>query len=153
GQSRSGEAAKMSMITLEQVVGCPTLPSLPAVALQVLKLAANPNVQLDEIAEIIQNDPALAARILKTVNSSFYGLSNPCPTIRRALSYLGLNAVKSLVLSFSLADWANAGQKPANPQDMWGCCILSAAVSRRLATLLNVADPEEAFLAALMQDI
>jgi hypothetical protein len=78
----------MAKPTLESSLACPNLPSLPTVAMEVLELTRNANVQLTEIADVVQNDPALCAKILKTVNSSFYGLTKPCPTITRALTYL-----------------------------------------------------------------
>jgi two-component system cell cycle response regulator len=143
----------MPLITLEEVLACPNLPSLPSVAIEVLNLARKRNVELDEIACVIQNDPALCARILKTVNSSFYGLSKPCPTMTRALAYLGLNTVKSLVLGFSLVDCVKAGDDVDDLQDYWGRSVLSATASRKLANLTSSCDPEEAFLGALMQDI
>jgi two-component system cell cycle response regulator len=96
----------MKQVTIEQVIANPALVSLPSVALDVLALTRRPGVKLSDIAAVVQNDQALTAKILKTVNSSFYGLPRPCPTITRALTYLGLSAVKSLVLGFSLIDTA-----------------------------------------------
>src|SRR5262245_24495269 len=150
---RVGVSRFMSSVTLEHVLSCPGLPSLPTVAVQVLNLARNPNVQLDQIARVIQNDPALCARILKTVNSSFFGLSKPCPTITRALAYLGLNTVKSLVLGFSLVDWIETSDDVDDLQDYWRRSVCSAATARRLAAMVKGCDPEEAFVAALVQDI
>lgn len=143
----------MPSINLEQVLTCPNLPSLPAVAIEVLNLASKRNVDLNQIASAIQNDPALCVRILKTVNSSFYGLSKPCPTMTRALAYLGLNTVKSLVLGFSLVDWVGSGEEMDDLQDFWQRSVFCAAASRRIATMTGRCDPEEAFLASLMQDI
>lgn len=143
----------MKVVSLEQVLACPTLPTLPAVAVEVLKLAGKRDVHLDEIARAIQNDPALCARILRTVNSSFYGLSKPCPSITRAMAYLGLNLVKSLVLGFSLVDVVNSKGDSEDLQDCWRRSVFSAAACRRLANFTGACDPEEAFLAALIQDI
>lgn len=140
-------------LTLDDVVLCPNLPSLPAAAVQVLELAQDSDVRLKAMAEVIQNDPALTARILKTVNSSYYGLQKPCPTILRALTYLGLNLVKSLVLGFSLVDVTRRAADGFDFQDFWRRSLCSAATARRLAMLHRRCDPEEAFIAALMQDI
>ena len=143
----------MPSISLDQVLACPNLPSLPAVAVEVLALTTKPNVSLEEIARIVQNDQALSARILKTVNSSFYGLSKPCPTITRAIAYLGLNTVKSLVLGFSLVDCSRSSDEGFDLIDYWRRCIYSAAAARCIAMGTHVCDPEEAFTAALMQDV
>jgi diguanylate cyclase (GGDEF)-like protein len=142
----------MPHVTLDQVLACPNLPSLPAVALDVLKLTNTANINLNEIAQLVQNDQALCAKILKTVNSSFYGLSKPCPTITRAFTYLGLSTVKSLVLGFSLVD-CTRGEHGFDLIDYWRRCIYSAAAARRVATISGACDPEETFIAALMQDL
>ncbi len=143
---------------IEKVLAAPSLPSLPAVAIEVLELTQNPEVPIPAIAKLVQNDQALAGRILKTVNSSFYGLSKPCPTISRAMAYLGLNTVKSLVLGFSLAEAFMDGVEE-NPfgfclVDLWRGALFSAASSRTFAARhMRTVDPDEVFTAALLQDI
>src|SRR5215475_8477778 len=87
---------------LQRIRQCPNLPSLPAIAMQVLDLAQKADVDIAEIAKIISKDPALSSKILKTVNSSFYGRSQHVGTISHAMVILGLQSVKSLVLGFSL---------------------------------------------------
>src|ERR1051325_10899377 len=86
----------------EKIRQCPSLPSMPAIALQVLELAQKDQVDIAEIARVISKDPALSSKILRTVNSSFYGRANTISTISHALVILGLQAVKTLVLGFSL---------------------------------------------------
>jgi len=143
----------MRTITLDQVLACPNLPSLSTVAVEVLALTQDQNVRLTEIARVVQNDQALAAKILKTVNSSYYGLAKPCPSITRALTYLGLSTVKSLVLGFSLVDMTRQSDGAFDLIDYWRRCVYSAAATRRIVLITAVADPEEAFIAALMQDL
>src|SRR5215207_3796202 len=87
---------------VQRIRQCPTLPSLPSIAVQVLDLAQRANVDIAEIARIISKDPALSGKILRTVNSSFYGRSQHVSTISHALVILGLQSVKTLVLGFSL---------------------------------------------------
>ena len=81
----------MNHNVLHRVLRSPRLPSLPTIALDVIDLAQQPNVHIDRIADTIRHDPALSSRILKTVNSSFYGQSQTISTISRALVVLGLN--------------------------------------------------------------
>lgn len=144
-------------VTLEQVIASPHLPSLPAVALQVLELTRDENVKLADLANVIQADQALAARVLRTVNSSYYGLRKPCPTVTRAIGYLGLNTVKTLVLCFSIVDTVDGGNSEFDITfdfiSYWKRAVYSAASARYIARLTESCDPEEAFLAALMQDI
>src|SRR5215471_1697324 len=87
---------------VERIKQCPNLPSLPAIAMQVLEMAQKADVDIAEIARIISKDPALSSKILRTVNSSFYGRSQHVSTISHALVILGLQSVKTLVLGFSL---------------------------------------------------
>jgi HD-like signal output (HDOD) protein len=87
---------------LAQIRQCPNLPSLPAIAMEVLGLAQSDEVDLGEIARIISKDAALSSKILRTVNSSFYGRSQSVSQVSHALVILGLQSVKTLVLGFSL---------------------------------------------------
>ena len=144
-----------TQVTIDSVLACPQLPTLPGVALQVLELTGRNEVKLQEIAECVQADQALTGKILKTVNSSFYGLSKPCPTISRAIGYLGLNTVKSLVLGFSLVDMVGSDTEDSafDYQKYWRRSIYSAAAARILAEHTRTCDPEETFITALLQDV
>lgn len=143
----------MNAPILDKVLACPDLPSLPTVAVELLALTRDPDVDLGDIADLVQHDQGLASRILRTVNSSYYSLSQPCPTIKRALAYLGLTTVKSLVLGFSLVELSKGCRLGFDLMDYWRRCLYSAAAARRLATATGAFDPDEAFIAALMQDI
>jgi len=143
----------MSATEFDRVITAKNLPSLPAVAVHVLELARNPDVSLDDIARVIQNDQAIAAKVLRTVNSSYFGLGQPCGTIARAIGYLGLNAVKSLVLGFSLVDMSNSIEDGFDLEAYWQRSIYSAAAARRIADEATNVHPDEAFCAALFADI
>src|SRR6516162_5288656 len=95
-------AVVMNQELANRIKQCPNLPSLPSVAVQVLELAQQSDVDITQIARIISKDPALSGKILRTVNSSFYGRSQHVSTISHALVILGLQSVKTLVLGFSL---------------------------------------------------
>jgi diguanylate cyclase (GGDEF)-like protein len=145
----------MNRTVMESVLNSPRLPTLPAVAIQLLELTADENVDLKAIAEIVRYDQALAAKVLRTVNSSFYGLTKPCATIRQALVYLGLNTVKSLVLGFSLVETMDGGGDNSVDFDFvtyWRRSLYSAVAAREISARVRCEDPEEAFLAAIMQD-
>ena len=144
----------MNQELLEKIRQCPTLPSLPAIALQVLELAQQDQVDLGEIARVISKDPALSGKILRTVNSSFYGRSQSISTISHALVILGLQSVKTLVLGFSLV--GNLSKNKAKGFDhmtYWRRSIYSATAARLLAVKLQIVQQEECFLVALLQDL
>jgi len=143
----------MSKLHLEEVLHCPNLPSLPAVAVRLLELTSDPDVALRDIAKLVQQDQGLACKVLKTVNSSFYGLSSPCSSIDRAMGYLGLNTVKSLVLGFSLIETTKGVDAGFDLEAHWRRAIIGATGARAVAKLVGGVDAEEAFTAALFQDV
>ena len=142
----------MSDITIDDVIQCHALPTLPAIAIQVLELTQCADTDFRKIGQTVQNDAALTTRILRTVNSSFYGLSKPCPTISRALTYLGMNTVRALVLGFSMVDMTRS-VPGFDFGRFWRQSMYSAAAARRLAAAHRCCDPDEAFTLALIQDI
>lgn len=139
---------------MDEVLLCPNLPSLPAVAMEILDLTDDPNVPIKKIAGVVQQDQALAGKVLKTVNSSFYGLSKRCASIDRAMAYLGMNTVKSLVLGFSLVDATKVAEGTGfDLMGHWRRAIIGATASRIIAEQTRTCDPDEAFTAGLFQDI
>lgn len=139
---------------LQDILNCPTLPSLPAVAVRVLELTGNPDVRMGELSDTIQADQALAAKILRTVNSSFYGLRKRCTSIDKALVLLGLGPVKSLVLGFSLVTAVGRAEDGGFDYVAYWRRGLETAVSAKLiADGLGYECADEAFLAGLFQDI
>jgi HD-like signal output (HDOD) protein len=105
--------------------------------------------------KLISNDPALVARILKVVNSAFYGLPGQIGSINRAIVLLGLNAVKNIVIAASLTKLFRGGR--ISPQfsakDLWAHSIAVGVFSKMIVGRLNNALPDEAFLAGLIHDI
>lgn len=140
-------------ISLDQILSHGSVPTLPVVAMQLLEMTSNPDVSLNEIAVLIQSDPGLASKVLKTVNSSFYGLSKPCPSIERAIVILGLKAIKSLVLGFSMVNLTKDIDEQIDLGDFWQHTILAAVGARQIAQDVGMPEPDEVFAAALMQDI
>ncbi len=138
----------------KKVLKCPRLPSLPAIAIEVIELCRQQDINIKQIAETISNDPALSSKILKTVNSSFYGLSQRVSTISHALVILGLNSVKTLALGFSLLDTFKDDEGGEfNMMLLWKRCLYSAVGGRAIAQEAGVLDHEQAFLAGLLKDI
>src|SRR5438034_7521170 len=76
----------------ELLLSCATLPTLPAAAMYVLKLTEEDKTEMDDLAQMIGRDPALSVKILRAVNSPFYGLGQKVSTISQAVVLLGLHA-------------------------------------------------------------
>jgi two-component system, cell cycle response regulator len=122
--------------------------------MQVLELTSKVDVDIAEIARIISKDPALSTKILRTVNSSFYGRSQHVSTISHSLVILGLQSVKTLVLGFSLVTSLNKNKgKGFKHLQYWRRSIFAATAARTIAIKMKLVQQEEAFLAALLQDI
>ena len=144
----------MGQEILERILSSPRLPSLPTIALEVIELVQQPDVDINRIAETIQHDPALSTKILKTVNSSFYGQSKAVSTISQALVILGLNSVKTLALGFSLVNnLKGAGDEGFDHFAFWKRCLYSAVAARAVCREIGLVQQEEALLAGLMQDL
>lgn len=144
----------MNDAVMARITECPNMPTLPAVAVQILDLTARRDVELSDIAKVIENDPAMTTRVLKTVNSSFYGLTRRVGSIRQALAYLGMETVKGLVLGFSLARTFDDDEDVIfDFEEYWKRSIFAASAARAIASMVRLDDPEEAFVAALVRDI
>lgn len=144
----------MNETLLHKVLSCSKLPTLPAVALRVIELTSDDNVTMRQLAEVIENDQGLAMKILKTVNSSFYGLPRQCSTLTHAQALLGLNAIKTLALGFTLvSSLQEEGESCFDYESYWRRSIYTAVASKAVASMVRIGDAEEAFLGGLLQDI
>ncbi len=142
----------MGMGVREKLAKCADLPSMPAVAIQILDLCQRDEPDMGEIAKLIGSDPALSAKILRLTNSPMYGLKCQVRTVSHAICLLGLSAVRPLALSFSLVKGLQSRDRKALTW-FWKRSLLSAVAARELAAASNYRLGEEAFLGALLQDI
>lgn len=129
------------------------LYSLPAVAMEVLRLTGEPKLDSRALKECLERDPALTARILKVVNSSLFGLTRPATDLGQALGLLGTRPLKMLVLGFSLPKELFSGLAADVLSRYWRRTLIKAVAARELAEKLIDAPADEAFTAGLVQDI
>lgn len=130
------------------------LPVLPQVATVVLRLADDPNASARNLEKMIERDPALAAKTLRVANSSYYGLSNVA-TVGRAISILGLNTIRSLVISVSYQQMIS-GRITAKNFDkvaFWTHSLAVATASRILGKMHKPDKAEELYIAGMMHDV
>ncbi len=130
-----------------------TLYSLPTVAVKVLQLADDPQLDTPRLKECIENDPALTSRILRVVNSSLFGLSSPVADLGQALTLLGVKPLKLLVLGFSLPEGLYAGLSAELLQWYWEHTLTKAVAARQLCQSLWRKPGDDAFLIGLLQDL
>jgi len=139
---------------VDSVLDSPQLPSLPAIALEIIRLVQEDEADVDQIADTISLDPALSSKLLKTVNSSFYGLPKTVGSVHQAVIVLGLNSVKTLALGFSLVgNMTSAGGDGFDHYAFWRRSLFSATAAKQLCDQLNIVQAEEVFIASLLQDV
>ncbi|MCK5914240.1 MAG: HDOD domain-containing protein, partial [Desulfuromusa sp.] len=130
-----------------------TLPSPPAIAVQILNAVQNHESDLSELVKIISADPALTGKMLQIANSSFYSLKSEVTSIDRALSVLGTNIIKNIALSFVIAtDLRGEDQSGFDFDDYWRRSVTSAVAADLLSQQLGQKD-EDIFVTALLHDI
>ncbi len=131
------------------------IATLPEITLRIIELVEDPDSTANDLHKIIANDPALCSRILKVVNSAFYGLPGQIGSINRAIVLLGLNAVKNIAIAASLAKLFKGGSLTGtfNARDLWDHSIAVATGCKMVAENLKLGLTDEAFLAGLMHDI
>lgn len=140
--------------TLEAFVqGARKLYSLPAVAVEVLSLTDDPKADAARLKACIERDPALTARLLRVVNSSLFGLIRPVADLSQAIAMLGANALKLLVLGFSLPEQLFAQKASDVLRLYWRRALTRAVAARDLAALIKDKHGDEAFIAGLLGDL
>jgi HD-like signal output (HDOD) protein/GGDEF domain-containing protein len=140
--------------TLDRLVSrAGQLYSLPAVAMQVLELTNNPQVDTRALKDCIENDPALTGKILRIVNSSLFGLSRQVSDLNQALALLGTKPLKLLVLGFSLPPGLFAGVTSDVLGYYWRHTLTKAVAGREISETLFDVPGDDAFIAGLLQDI
>jgi diguanylate cyclase (GGDEF)-like protein len=130
-----------------------SIPSAPAVVMQILKLSQDPDIGTARIAEVISRDPALAAKILKVANSAWCGLQREVITVNQAVSLLGVNGAMSMALSFSLVQGLQKISGTFDSHYYWRRSIIAAIAALSISSFISTPNREELFVAGLLQDI
>jgi diguanylate cyclase (GGDEF)-like protein len=139
---------------LDKILSSAELPTLPTVASKLISLTAKEDATLADIGDLVSRDISLSAKILKVSNSAFYSFPQQIGSIQQAVSILGMNAVRSLVLSFSFLNIK--GGKTANRFDFekfWEKSLASAVAARLILEKVKGVDAEEGFVTGLLQNL
>jgi signal transduction histidine kinase len=138
---------------LARIADNPRLPTPPTLTMRILERANLPTCTLNEIGKIISQDPALCGKMLRLVNSSMFGLQRSVASIERALNLLGLNHVRSLVLSLSLPSLRFRSASSEDMKVYWKSSVTAAIVCRELAVRRKSPDPDSEMVAGLLCDM
>ena len=131
------------------------LPTLPTIYTKLTRLLRSPNATVREIGSIINEDQAMAVKVLKIVNSAFYGLTHKVGNLKHAIVILGLNQIRTLVLATSTLKMFQQ-LKSDNSFDMqkfWEHSIGCAVAARVLAETTYLGNPDDVFTGGLLHDI
>lgn len=138
----------------EKIKSIIQLPTLPAVAMEVVELVDNPKTSASKLGKVISSDQALTAKVLKIANSPFYGFPKKISTIDFAIIVLGFDALKEIVISISLV---SSLQKKSDTffdaKTFWDHSISTGVVARRLARDLGYRISGEVFVGGLLHDM
>lgn len=131
------------------------LATLPEITVKIIQIVDNPKSTARDLHEVIKYDPALSARILKVVNSAFYGLPGQIATVERAIIMLGLSAVKNISIATSLTKMFKGSKLGGKftARDLWSHSLAVGTASRMLTKALGRQATEEAFVAGLIHDL
>ena len=130
------------------------MPALPNVVARLTRLIADPKTTASDINAALSSDPGLVTKILKLVNSSYYGFSRRITTITNAVVILGFNQVRNLALSAFIFDkFAHSRKNPFDLDSFWRHSMGSAFVCARLARRVNPKLEEGAFICGLLHDL
>ncbi len=131
------------------------LPAMPQVASKVLELSSDPNSSAKQLQQVISDDQAMTARILKIANSAMYSCSRKVKTLTEAIVMLGYNSIRSLVVTSAARNLYNTRNSHSGLKErlLWEHSIGTAFACRLMAQKHAPSLTEEAFLAGLMHDI
>lgn len=129
-----------------------SLPTLPVVALQIGEVVHGKNVSVQQVADILRTDPATSAKLLRLVNSPYFGIPGGVSDVARAIPFVGFNTLYQLVLSISVLE-ALGTQGGFNARALWVHSLTVGTAARELATELKFSDPGACFTAGLLHDM
>ena len=131
------------------------LPTLPRTVLKITELVNDPKSSAKDIARVITDDQVLTARLLKLVNSSFYGLPQRISTVTGAIVLLGFDAIRNLLLTTSVFDmFATRNKSRLQEQErFWDHSLGCAVGAKVIGNFLRHDKIEELFVCGLLHDI
>lgn len=132
------------------------LPSIPSLYSEIIEKMTDPDAALEDVGVIIAKDPGMTAKILKLVNSAFFGLRREVSNPADAAAFLGLDTIKSLVLSLNaFSQYDSVKTDSFSLAALWNHSLSTAATAKQIAKWEN-ADAklvDQAFVAGLLHDV
>ncbi len=133
----------------------PDLPTLPNIVIKVNNLLKDPGISIKELGKTIETDQAMAAKILRLVNSTFYGFRSRIRNIPHAIIILGFNIIRNALVSVSIIK-TFSGKKTFEGfeiTEFWKHSVAVAVISKYLSEQTRLDSPDDCFVAGLLHDI
>lgn len=129
------------------------LISLPEVYLKLRRLMVDPNSDIYDFAEVISVDPNLSSRVLKVVNSAYFGFPEPVDSIARAVNMLGIGQLHNMVLGISAMSSLELPNDIMPLNTFWRASLFAGVLARLLGERMKLASSEHLFIAGLLHEI
>lgn len=131
-----------------RILEAKNLPALPAAVTEITRLMNDPNSSTEQISKVIERDQALAAKVLKMVNSPIYGFPGRISNIKHTLVLLGVNVIKGIIISSAIFDSMNKSML-----GLWEHSVACSLASVEIARAAKLENPEEYSVMGLLHDI
>ncbi len=130
------------------------LVSLPEIVFQINDMVNDPNCSAADIGEVISKDTGLTVRLLKIVNSPFYGFPSSIETIPMAITVMGIRQLRDLVFATCVINkYSNIPSDILNPDIFWSHSIATATAAQLIAKKINLSNSERLFTCGILHDI
>ena len=138
-----------------RIKSCARLPSLSTISTALRELLSSDRRYTAQISEVIRRDPSLTARLLRLVNSVYFGLATPVNSIEEAVFYLGVRQIRQLAMVTPIIEDFQklAGKAPFAWREFWRHCIGAAIMTREVISLVEVPVDEADYVAGLVHDV
>ncbi|MDR1922216.1 MAG: HDOD domain-containing protein, partial [Candidatus Adiutrix sp.] len=131
------------------------LATLPQITWKLMRLLSDENTTSDDLQQVVEQDPALSAKVISLGNSAYYGLRTPAHTISRAIVIIGFKELEFLAMGLGLADTFDLRKVPYgfDGEGLWLHSLSVSWTAREVAAVTRLADPGEAMLAGLLHNL
>lgn len=144
------ELMKKAMQLVEKIED---LPTIPVIATQVLQLVDQPDVKIEEVADLMLSDQVMTARVMKMINSPVFKPGTEITSLKRALVFLGLKHIREVALTTSFIDAFDQKSGAVEINAFWEHSFGVGMVSKIVAQKVGYHDQEKAYIAGIMHDL
>ncbi len=136
------------------VAGIDHLVSLPEVSLKINHVLSQGDYTSSSLADLISHDADISARLLRLVNSSFYGLPSKIDTLQRAVTVAGANEVRNLVMATTvMKTFTGIPRELVNMDDFWRHAVMTGVLAQAISEQSNTLHTDRLFVAGMLHDL